>query len=214
MTHFFNALSLLFPAGERFFMDSVRNYRDQIDDPVLKKQVLGFIGQEAMHTREHIEYNDLLQEAGLPAHKLDKRLWAILNFGRKILPHSYQLAVTVCLEHYTAMLAGLLLEDASRIGGSVEGYTQMWTWHALEETEHKSVSYDVWNAVLKPGLGRYLLRTGTMLATTLTVLADRVRLPRASADRRSQTRRPYPRHVARREVSVRPASWRVSAYCR
>lgn len=87
-------------------MDSVRNYRDQIDDPVLKKQVLGFIGQEAMHTREHIEYNDLLQEAGLPAHKLDKRLWAILNFGRKILPHSYQLAVTVCLEHYTAMLAG------------------------------------------------------------------------------------------------------------
>ncbi len=87
VTHFFNALSLLFPAGERFFMDSVRNYRDQIDDPELKKQVLGFIGQEAMHTREHIEYNDLLQEAGLPAHKLDKRLWAILNFGRKILPH-------------------------------------------------------------------------------------------------------------------------------
>jgi uncharacterized protein len=168
VTHFFNALSLLFPAGERFFMDSVRHYRDQIDDPVLKKQVLGFIGQEAMHTREHIEYNDLLQAAGLPAHKLDRRLLAILNFGRKILPPSYQLALTVCLEHYTAMLAALLLEDASRVGGSVEGYTQMWTWHALEETEHKSVSYDVWNAVLKPGPGRYLLRTGTMLATTLT----------------------------------------------
>ena len=67
VTHFFNALSLLFPAGERFFMDSVRNYRDRIDDPVLKKQVLGFIGQEAMHTREHIEYNDLLQNARLPA---------------------------------------------------------------------------------------------------------------------------------------------------
>ncbi|MCA3859791.1 MAG: metal-dependent hydrolase, partial [Burkholderia sp.] len=57
VTHFMNALSLLFPAGERFFMDSVRNYRDQIEDPELKKQVIGFIGQEAMHTREHIEYN-------------------------------------------------------------------------------------------------------------------------------------------------------------
>jgi predicted metal-dependent hydrolase len=66
------------------------------------------------------------------------------------------------------MLAGLLLEDASRIGGSVDGYAQMWTWHALEETEHKAVSYDVWNTVLKPGLGRYLLRTGVMLATTIT----------------------------------------------
>ncbi|OLL28907.1 metal-dependent hydrolase [Burkholderia sp. SRS-W-2-2016] len=167
VTHFYNALSLLFPAGERFFMDSVRNYRDQIDDPELKKQVLGFIGQEAMHTREHIEYNDLLQQAGLPAHKLDNRLLWFLNQFRKYLPHSYQLAITVCLEHYTAMLAAILLEDSSRIAGSVEGYTQMWTWHALEETEHKSVSYDVWNAVLKPGLRRYLLRTGTMLTTTL-----------------------------------------------
>ena len=63
-------------------------------------------------------------------------------------------------------IANLLLEDSTRIDGSVEGYTQMWTWHALEETEHKSVSYDVWNTVVKPGLGRYLLRTGTMLMTT------------------------------------------------
>jgi predicted metal-dependent hydrolase len=89
VTHFFNALSLLFPAGERFFMDSVRNYRDQIDDPVLKKQVLGFIGQEAMHTREHVEYNDLLQEAGLPAHGDAGRLaagrcLAHRRFGRRL----------------------------------------------------------------------------------------------------------------------------------
>lgn len=168
VTHFMNALSLLFPAGERFFMDAVRHYRDQIADPELKKQVMGFIGQEAMHTREHVEYNDLLQSAGLPAHKLDKRLWTILGYGRKILPPSLQLAVTIALEHYTAMLADLLLSDSGhRIDGSVDGYTQMWLWHALEETEHKAVSYDVWNAVMAPGLKRYLMRTGTMVLTTL-----------------------------------------------
>ena len=169
VTHFFNALSLLFPAGERFFMDSVRNYRDQIDDPELKKQVLGFIGQEAMHTREHVEYNDLLQAAGLPAHKIDARLWAVLGWMKKVLPHSMQLAITIALEHYTAMFAELLLAKRVPLAeGSVDGYVQMWQWHALEETEHKSVSYDVWNTVLKPGLGRYLLRSGTMLVTTLT----------------------------------------------
>ncbi|WP_321925862.1 metal-dependent hydrolase [Paraburkholderia guartelaensis] len=168
VTHFFNALSLLFPAGERFFMDAVRHYRDRIEDPELKKQVMGFIGQEAMHTREHVEYNDLLQAASLPAHKLDKRLWAILNFARKVLPPSLQLAQTVALEHYTAMLADLLLADTgTRIEGSVAGYKQMWLWHALEETEHKSVSFDVWNLVIEPGAKRYLMRTGTMLATTV-----------------------------------------------
>ena len=65
------------------------------------------------------------------------------------------------------MLAGLLLDDSTRLGNSVEGYVQMWTWHALEETEHKSVSFDVWNTVIRPGPKRYLLRTGTMLVTTL-----------------------------------------------
>jgi uncharacterized protein len=168
VTHFMNALSLLFPAGERFFMDSVRHYKDRIDDPELKKQVMGFIGQEAMHTREHIEYNDLLQAAGLPAHTLDARLWAVLGFARKILSPAMQLAATIALEHYTAMLANLLLSDpAHRIDGSVDGYTQMWMWHAMEETEHKAVSFDVWNTVVRPGPGRYLLRTGTMLVTTL-----------------------------------------------
>lgn len=168
VTHFFNALSLLFPAGERFFMDSVRHYRDRIDDPELQKQVLGFIGQEAMHTREHVEYNDLLEAAGLPANKLDARLRSILNVARKVLPPALQLAQTVALEHYTAMLADMLLADTSnRIDGSVEGYKQMWLWHALEETEHKSVSFDVWNRVIEPGPARYLMRTGTMLATTV-----------------------------------------------
>lgn len=167
ISHFFNALSLLFPAGERFFMDSVRHYRDRIDDPVLKKQVLGFIGQEAMHTREHVEYNALLQANRLPARKLDQRIWKVLGWMKRVLPHSVQLAHTVAAEHYTAMLAGLLLDDSTRLAGSEEGYRQMWLWHALEETEHKAVSFDVWNAVIQPGPGRYLLRIGVFLLTTL-----------------------------------------------
>jgi uncharacterized protein len=167
ITHFFNALSLLFPQGELFFMDSVRHYRQRIDDPALKKEIQGFIGQEAMHSREHVAYNDLLQAAGLPAHKLDHRLKVVLDLQKKYLPASFNLAVTIALEHYTAMLAEILLSDPSRFGESVKGYQQMWCWHALEETEHKAVAFDVWNTVIKPGPGRYLLRTGSMLFTTV-----------------------------------------------
>jgi len=167
VTHFFNALSLLFPSGELFFMDSVRHYRDRVHDPELKRQIQGFIGQEAMHSREHLRYNDMLQAAGLPAHKLDRRLRIILDFQKKYFPPAFNLGITIALEHYTAMLADLMLRDPSRFGDSVEGYRQMWMWHALEETEHKSVAFDVWNAALKPGLGRYLIRVGSMLSTTL-----------------------------------------------
>ncbi|CAJ4865685.1 putative metal-dependent hydrolase family protein [Burkholderia pseudomallei] len=168
VSHFFNALSLLFPAGERFFMDSVRNYRDRIDDPVLKKQVLGFIGQEAMHTREHVEYNELMHANRLPARTVDRRVWKVTGWMKKVLPHSVQLAHTVAAEHYTAMLANWLLSEPAALAGSHEGYKQMWLWHALEETEHKAVSFDVWNTVMKPGPKRYLIRIGVYLLTTMT----------------------------------------------
>lgn len=171
VTHFINALSIFFPAGERFFMDSVRNYRDRVTDPELKQAVAGFIGQEAMHTREHILYNRLLDDAGLPASKLDNAVAGVLNLLRRILPQSWQLAHTIALEHYTAMLAGGMLSDPRHMGESEPGYRQVWTWHALEETEHKAVSYDVWNAVMKPGPYRYFLRTFTMLTTTVTFWA-------------------------------------------
>ncbi|AZG12924.1 MULTISPECIES: metal-dependent hydrolase [Cupriavidus] len=171
VTHFINALSIFFPAGERFFMDSVRNYRDRVTDPELKQAVAGFIGQEAMHTREHILYNRLLDDAGLPASKLDNAVAKLLNLLRKVLPKSWQLAHTIALEHYTAMLAGGMLADPRHMGNSEPGYRQVWTWHALEETEHKAVAYDVWNLVMKPGPYRYLLRAFTMLTTTVTFWA-------------------------------------------
>ncbi len=51
ITQFYNSLSIFFPAGERFFIQSVRNYRSQITDPHLKEQISAFIGQEGFHTR-------------------------------------------------------------------------------------------------------------------------------------------------------------------
>src|SRR6267142_1836665 len=49
VAHLVNTISMFFPEGERFFIQSVRNYRNRITDPELKKAVTGFIGQEAMH---------------------------------------------------------------------------------------------------------------------------------------------------------------------
>ncbi|MFT8181264.1 metal-dependent hydrolase, partial [Mycobacteroides chelonae] len=53
MSHVVSVLSAAFPEGEAFMIRSVRAVADQLTDPVLKKQVAGFIGQEATHSREH-----------------------------------------------------------------------------------------------------------------------------------------------------------------
>src|SRR5688500_17184178 len=74
VAHFFNALSIFFPEGEKFFIDSVRHFRDRIDSPALQRDVKGFVGQEAMHSREHRRYNAALERLGLPVEKLEEKV--------------------------------------------------------------------------------------------------------------------------------------------
>lgn len=168
VTHFLNALSLLFPAGERFFMDAVRAYKDEVKDPELKKAVTAFIGQEALHSREHEEYNEMLDRAGLPARELDDFLWSLLGFVKRRLGRKLNLAATIALEHYTAILANRVLSDTDNVLGkqSAESFKQMWIWHSYEETEHKAVSYDVWNEVVPDTMYNRNLRRFAMILTT------------------------------------------------
>lgn len=166
MTQFMNALSLFFPAGERMFIDAVRSYRDQIPDPDLKKAASAFIGQEGMHSREHIEYNELMTAAGLPAEKLDNFVWSLLDFIKDNTTKSMPLSATIALEHYTALMGESLLAHQEVFDGSQEDYKRMWLWHALEETEHKAVAYDVWEKCVGRGPLAYGHRAIGMLTAT------------------------------------------------
>ncbi|MBO9469777.1 metal-dependent hydrolase [Endozoicomonas sp. G2_2] len=168
VTQFMNAMSLLFPAGERMFIDAVRSYRDEIPDPDLKKAATAFIGQEAMHSREHIEYNELLENAGLPAHKLDNFTWNLLDGIKARTWKSMPLAATIALEHYTALMGDMLLRYPEMMQGSQEDFERMWRWHALEEVEHKAVAYDVYEKCIGRGPRNWAERSFAMtLATAL-----------------------------------------------
>ncbi|MES1942762.1 metal-dependent hydrolase [Salinisphaera sp. PC39] len=184
MTQFMNTLSLFFPAGERMFIDAVRSYRDQVPDPDLKKAATAFIGQEAMHSREHVEYNKLMAEAGLPADKLDEFVWDLLDWLRDNTPRSFPLSATIALEHFTALMGNALLDKPEVIAGSQEDYERMWLWHALEEVEHKAVAYDVYEKTIGRGPLAYLLRSGGMVSATVIfwplVLAFYLRMTAAS----------------------------------
>jgi predicted metal-dependent hydrolase len=162
ISHTMNALSVLFPLGEQFFVDSVRNYRDQITDPKLKEEVRGFIGQEAMHSLEHIAMNQHVRDQGMPVEDMEKQLEILLNSIAKRLPRRHQLAITCALEHMTALMANMLLERDDVREDMHETIRPLWVWHAIEETEHKAVTYDVYQQVG----GNYAERAFYQLFTT------------------------------------------------
>jgi predicted metal-dependent hydrolase len=166
MSHVIAVLSSFFPEGEDFFVRSVRHYRDRLTDPELKKQVAGFIGQEAIHGREHRELNRQLQSLGYPTWVIDRLTKAGLRLLH-LAPKPHQLAVTAALEHYTATLAELLMgEERARERLTDPEIRNLFMWHAMEESEHKSVAFDVFQAVS----GKRRIRSGVMHAATVGFL--------------------------------------------
>jgi hypothetical protein len=177
MSHVVAVLSAMFPEGEDFFVRSVRHYADRITDPELKAQVAGFIGQEVTHGREHRALNERLQQLGYPTDRVDRLVRRDLGLAERKLPPKVRLAITAALEHYTASLAETLLTDerAQALLGTSE-VRSMLLWHALEESEHKAVAFDVFRAVGGSETMRIrvmrLVTVAFLLGTTLQALAS------------------------------------------
>lgn len=148
MSHIVAHLSAVFPEGEEFFVRSVRHYADRVTDPELKERVKGFIGQEVSHGREHRELNERLAQMGYPTARIDRMVGRNNRFVERRLTPLTCLAMTAALEHFTAVLAETLLSDerARALLGSTE-VRSMLLWHAIEESEHRSVAFDVYRAV-------------------------------------------------------------------
>src|SRR3954447_8749362 len=94
MSLFLDQLSIIFPPGERFFMQSVRAFDGRIHDPALRQAMRAFHAQEALHGREHASYNEILRSGGYPVDAIVRSAGRILGLGKKLLPKSWQLAVT------------------------------------------------------------------------------------------------------------------------
>lgn len=176
LTHFLTALSALFPAGERFFIDSVRAVRDHPaikDNEQLQKEIRAFIGQEAMHTHEHMAFNASAQKYGHDVAHLEQYTDHIIQSTRKfngkifnffgVKQEMLDLMGTTALEHFTATIASQLLQNKN-IQALMTDPTMsyMWFWHAVEENEHKAVAYDVFEGLFGKGVKSYLARTSTL----------------------------------------------------
>jgi hypothetical protein len=163
LTHFMNALSVTFPPGEKMFMDAVKAVRERVNNPETRADIAGFLAQEALHSREHQALNVRLQELGYPVQAMEERIAERIRVMSKYRTKKMSLAVTVALEHMTALLGHKLLTQQEIRGLSDPEVLPIWTWHAIEEMEHKAVAFDTYEEVF----GDYVLRALALLTTTL-----------------------------------------------
>jgi predicted metal-dependent hydrolase len=177
-TAFYNSLSLTFPKGEAFFIESVRNFRDSV--PASQQaQIDAFIKQEAAHSREHSHLNNQVEQAGYdvsPMHShLDSRLAEM-----KHKPPIVSLVTTVALEHFTAIIAHACLKSDRHLKNASPDAARLWKWHAIEEIEHKGVAYDTFLAATRKlsAYKRWKFRSLVMLNISYSFLRARVRAMR------------------------------------
>jgi predicted metal-dependent hydrolase len=172
-TAIYNALSTTFPAGEAFFVESVRAFRDGAP-PKIAEEIKGFTTQEAIHSREHDAFNKRAAEAGYDLSKLEQRVeWRLSVTKSK--PPIVSLGATMALEHFTAILAHQLLANPHHLVGAEQETADLWRWHAVEEIEHKGVAYDTWLHATRqwPRSKRWKVKAKVMLYVTRNFVVDR-----------------------------------------
>ncbi|MGB5076397.1 MAG: metal-dependent hydrolase [Sphingorhabdus sp.] len=172
-TAFFNALSAVFPHGETFMIRSLVPWVERVP-PSLGQEVNAFIEQEAGHSREHVAMNRGLVDAGYDIEPLDRKIRGFVKFFEDA-SDMVKLTATMCIEHFTAIIAAELLKNKGHLEGTEDDLRELWLWHAIEEVEHKGVAYDVWKFASRDWnpVKRYMWRSLFMVAVTTSFFINR-----------------------------------------
>ena len=174
-TAWFTSLSATFPRGEAFFVEAVKAHREGVP-PQLAEDIRAFIVQEVNHSREHLALNRIVEAAGYDLTAIDRHVGELLDLlkGR---PAILDLATTMALEHYTAMMAHEFLAHPEHLADADPEVVALWRWHSIEEIEHKAVAYDTYRHATRnwSKWKRWRLKSVIMLIVSKNFLAHRIR---------------------------------------
>ena len=156
-THFWNVMHLVLPEGERAMADVFAQSLPLIDDPRLKEEVVGFVGQEATHAAMHEGFRNYLRAHDVEINPIMRRIeYAVTKiFGDHGITGrgsrawlSERLGVYAAAEHFTAVVGEWLLsnQEFDRIGVDPT-MLDLLRWHGAEELEHRNVAFDAYQYV-------------------------------------------------------------------
>lgn len=163
---YFEALSIFLTYGEDLVIETARHHRGFLKDPVLKQRVTSLIGQEALHSKVHEEWNEVLKEHRFPVTFYRFLAENVFNYGFRRFPQPLQLSMMAGIEHFTAVLAEFMMKHEDNFFHSEdEKQRALWMWHMLEESEHKDIAYDVFQQLS----GNYPLRISGFAMALVTI---------------------------------------------
>ncbi len=166
-TAYFEALSIFLTFGEDLVIDTARHHRQFLKDAELKRRVTSLIGQEAIHSKMHNEWNDVLAQHRFPVAFYRFLAHNVFKYGFKKLPHRLQLSLMAGIEHFTAVMAEFFMKhEEIFFETDDEKQRALWMWHMLEESEHKDIAYDVYQTLS----GSYPLRISGFALAFVTIL--------------------------------------------
>lgn len=138
------ALSTSMPYLEPYLIQTMREAKAKITDPVLLREVDLYIGQESAHFRQHQKFNDEIAKTTVHSRPLEAKFQADYKKFREKRGEAFHLAYAEGFEALTMAVAQTLVEDRVRLwGGAGAAVTSMILWHMVEEIEHKTVTFDV-----------------------------------------------------------------------
>jgi predicted metal-dependent hydrolase len=147
-------LSLLLPYLEPYLIRSMKAARKQVTDPALLADIDAFNEQEGQHYRQHMRFNEAVRvdcPAAIAA--LTKEVDADYRRFTATRSLRWNLAYAEGFEAYTSALARFSFESGwlDRVRPPARA---LFEWHLLEELEHRTVAFDVYQHVS----GSYLVR--------------------------------------------------------
>lgn len=153
-SHIINVLHLLLPEGERWFVETFKQALPLISDEMVREDVLGFIGQEAIHADAHQGVLDHFAAHGLdPAPYVRQMEWLFhrilgertgLTQAQRRDRLIERVAVVAAIEHFTAFLGNWVLNSPGLdAAGAHPVMLDLLRWHGAEEVEHRNVAFDL-----------------------------------------------------------------------
>jgi len=172
-TRFFDAISLILPAGESFVIDALEAWAAESGRPGPEggSELTRFIREERAHQRAHALYNRAVVAEAPSAATIVRRVEQAVA-GLQAAPLIDRIALAASFEQLTAVLShealahSHLLADA---GSSAQA--RLWRWHADEELRHCHVAT---HAARMCGV-RGLRRIAALCAATVFLAMDLLR---------------------------------------